>query len=921
MKRLKRLLIRLRNLVSRQSVDQRRFLEEMAEHLSLQTEENLRSGMTPAEARRQAVLKFGAVEAIREQYHAEKSLPLLESVVQDVRYSIRILGKSRGFTSIAAISLALAIGANTTIFSVMKRLLLDRLDVPHAEQFRLLHWHGDRNTAVTNMWGMSDNTPEGIGAASFSYPAFEQLRRDNHVLEDLFAFKDVGRMNATIGGDAQILQGELVSANYFDQLQVSPQIGRPILAADDQIGAPAVALISAELWQRAFGSSSAVVGRTIKVNMVPVTVIGVTPPGFTGAKSLQSAPDLFLPLSSQPLVEPRGRNGSLLGASSPQVWWLNIMGRTRAGISDATAQAALDASLSAVVHSSLRPDANTTIPRLDLLDGSRGLFLSKQLFAKPLELLMAVVALVLLLACSNIASLLFARSMARQREVGVRLALGAGRARVLRGVLTESMLLSALGGALGVALAFAGCRTLPALLANPWETSQFKMPLDWTVLAFTASVTVLSGLLFGIVPAWIATRSDGGACLKGSAQNIARRRKGFGGKMIVSFQVMLSTLLVAGALLFVGTLFNLAHVNPGFRTNHLVIFAIQQPESRYPPPKDLQLHHQIEERLRALPGVENVTLSEVGYISDSMENTPFLPEGQIQDPEKDQSAWNNAVSPSFFHTMGIPIMAGRDFNENDTASAPKVGILSESLARKAFPGQNPIGKHFLAHFHPSEGAPGDLIEVVGICGDTRYWSLKQNPVGMFYQPYLQVQNLDFGATYEVRTSMSPGSIAPSLRAAVQAIDPDLPLQDIRTQQEQIDASMQQERIIAALTASFGVLALLLASAGVYGVMAYSVAQRTSEIGIRIALGALPKEVLAMVLREATWIGMGGIIFGLGATLLTTRMVKSLLYGLQPNDPAVLAASATLLALIGLAATWVPARRAAAVQPMEALRHE
>ncbi len=921
MKRLKRLLIRLRNLVSRQSVDQRRFLQEMAEHLSLQTEENLRSGMTPAEARRQAVLKFGAVEAIREQYHAEKSLPLLESVVQDVRYSIRILGKSRGFTSIAAISLALAIGANTTIFSVMKRLLLDRLDVPHAEQLRLLHWHGDRNTAVTNMWGMSDNTPEGIGAASFSYPAFEQLRRDNHVLEDLFAFKDVGRMNATIGGDAQILEGELVSANYFDQLQVQPQIGRPILAADDQIGAPAVALISAELWQRAFGSSSAVVGRTIKVNMVPVTVIGVTPPGFTGAKSLQSAPDLFLPLSSQPLVEPRGRNGSLLGASSPQVWWLNIMGRTRAGISDATAQAALDVSLSAVVHSSLRPDANTTIPRLDLLDGSRGLFLSKQLFAKPLELLMAVVALVLLLACSNIASLLFARSMARQREVGLRLALGAGRARVLRGVLTESMLLSALGGVLGVALAFAGCRTLPALLANPWETSQFKMPLDWTVLAFTASVTVLSGLLFGIVPAWIATRSDGGACLKGSAQNIARRRKGFGGKMIVSFQVMLSTLLVAGALLFVGTLFNLAHVNPGFRTNHLVIFALQQPESRYPPPKDLELHHQIEERLRALPGVENVTLSEVGYISDSMENTPFLPEGQIQDPEQDQSAWNNAVSPSFFHTMGIPIMAGRDFNENDTASAPKVGILSESLARKAFPGQNPIGKHFLAHFHPSEGAAGDLIEVVGICGDTRYWSLKQNPVGMFYQPYLQVQNLDFGATYEVRTSMSPGSIAPSLRAAVQAIDPDLPLQDIRTQQEQIDASMQQERIIAALTASFGVLALLLASVGVYGVMAYSVAQRTSEIGIRIALGALPKEVLAMVLREATWIGMGGIIFGLGATLLTTRMVKSLLYGLQPNDPAVLAASATLLALIGLAATWVPARRAAAVQPMEALRHE
>ena len=920
MRLLKRLLVRLRNLLLFQSGDQR-FLEEMEEHLSRQTEENLRSGMTPAEARRQAVLKFGAVEAIREQYHAEKSLPFIESVIQDVRYSIRILSRSWGFTTMAAVSLALAIGANTTIFSVMKRLLLDRLEVPHAEQLRLLHWHGDKNTAVTNMWGISDNVPEGIGAASFSYPAFEQLRRDNRVLEDLFAFKDVGRMNATIDGNAQILQGELVSGNYFDQIQVQPQLGRPIVAADDRIGAPTVALISAELWQREFGSSPAVVGRTIKVNMVPVTIVGVTPPGFTGAKSVQSSPDLFLPMSSQPLVAPRGKNGSLLGASSPEMWWLNIMGRTKGGVSDATAQASLDVSLAAVVRSSLRMDANTTIPRLDLVDGSRGLFLSKQMFAKPLGVLMAVAGVVLLLACSNIASLLFARSMARQREVGVRLALGAGRARVLRGVLTESFLLSALGGALGVALAFAGCRTLPRLLANPWETSDFVMRLDGTVLAFTASVTLLSGLLFGMVPAWIATRSDGGVCLKAAGPGSTRRRKGLSGKMIVSFQVMLSTLLVAGALLFVGTLFKLAHVNPGFRTDHLVLFAIQQPESRYPAPKDLQLHQQIEERLRALPGVENVTLSEVGYISDSMENTNFLPEGETPNPDKDQSAWNNSVGYGFFHTMGIPIVAGRDFNENDTAAAPKVGILSESLARKAFPGQNPIGKHFLAHFHPSEGKPGDLIEVVGICGDTRYWSLKQDPVGMFYQPYQQTENLDFGATYEVRTSLNPAAIAPSLRKAVQSIDADLPLQEIRTQQEQIDASMQQERIIAALTASFGVLALVLACVGVYGVMAYSVAQRTSEIGIRMALGALPREVLTMVLREATWIALVGIIFGLAATLLTTRLVTSLLYGLHANDPVILATSAFLLALVGLVASWAPARRAAGVEPMQALRHE
>jgi predicted permease len=917
---LKRLFARLRNLASRQNDDQR-FLEEMEEHVSRQTDENLRSGMAPAEARRQAVLKFGAVEAIREQYHAEKSLPFVESIVQDVRYSLRILRKSWGFTSMAAISLALAIGANTTIFSVMKRLLLDRLEVPHAEQLRLLHWHGDKHTAVSNMWGITDNVAEGIAAASFSYPAFEQLRRDNHVLEDLFAFKNVGTMNATIDGNAQILQGELVSGNFFDHLQVQPQLGRPILPDDDRIGAPSVALISTELWRREFGSSPAVVGRTIKVNMAPVTIIGVAPSGFTGAESVQSSPDLFLPLSSQPLVEPRGKNGSLLGASSPQIWWLNVMGRARDGVADISAEAALDTSLSAVVRSTLRLDANTTIPRLDVLDGSRGLFRSKQMFARPLEVLMAVVGLVLLLACSNIASLLFARSMARQREVALRLALGAGRARVLRGVLTESFLLSTLGGALGVVLAFAGCRVLPTLLANPWETSQFTMPLDWTVMAFTASVTLLSGLLFGTVPAWIAARSDGGACLKATGPGSTRRRKGLSGRMIVTFQMMLSTLLVAGALLFVGTLIQLAHVNPGFRTDHLVLFAIQQPELRYPAPKDLQLHRQIEERLRALPGVQSVTLSEVGYISDSMENTNFLPEGETPNPDKDQSAWNNAVGSGFFHTMGIPILAGRDFNENDTASAPKVGILSESLARKAFPDQNPIGKRFLAHFHPSEGKPGDLIEVVGISGDTRYWSLKQDPIGMFYQPYQQTPNLDFGATYEVRTTLSPASVAPSLRKAVQSIDPDLPLQEIRTQQEQIDASMQQERIIAALTASFGVLALVLASVGVYGVMAYSVAQRTSEIGIRMALGARPREVLTMVLREATWIALVGIACGIGATLLSTHLVTSLLYGLHPNDPLILATSALLLALIGLVASWVPARCAAAAEPMQALRHE
>ncbi|MGB2621680.1 MAG: ABC transporter permease [Candidatus Acidiferrum sp.] len=920
MKLLRRLVRRIRNLVSRQN-GQERFLEEMEEHLVYLTEENMRLGMSPEEARRQAVLKFGAAAAIREQYHDEKSLPLIENAAQEVRYAARILRRSWGFTAIAATSLALAIGANTTIFSMMEHVLLERLEVPHADRLRLLHWHGDRNVAITNIWGIPDPGSGGLGGTSFSYPAFEELRRDNRVLEDLFAFKDLGTVNATIDGDAQVVQVEAVSGNFFDQMEVQPELGRPVQAQDDRVGAPPVAVISAGLWARAFGSSPLVLGRTVKLNMVPVTIIGVTPQGFTGANGAQSAQDFFIPLSAQPLVAPWGRWGSLIGDSSPEVWWLNIMGRAKPEVSDAAVQAALDAPLAALVHANLQPGASRTIPRLDVQDGSRGLFVSKQTFARPLSVLMGVVALVLLLACSNIASLLLARATARQREIAMRMALGAGRARVLLGVLTESLLLSALGGILGVALAFAGCRILPALLANPWKPSDFTMSLDWVVLLFTGGITVASGLLFGIVPAWLATRSDVGALLKSATRTSTRRRRGLGGKAIVGFQVMLSTLLVIGAFLFVGTLWNLARVNPGFRTDHLVIFAIVQPGARYPAPHDLDLHHRIEERLRELPGVDAVTLSEAAYISGRMENTSFLPEGERIDPGKDQSAWNNAVGAGFFRTMGIPILVGRDFNASDVAAAPKVGILSESLARRAFPGQNPIGKHFLAHFHPLEGKPGDLIEVVGVCGDTRYWSLKEDPGGVFYQPYLQTPNLDFGATYEIRTSLSPGAIVPSLRKAVQSIDPDLPLQDVRTQQEQIDASMQQERIIAALTASFGILALVLACVGVYGVMAYSVAQRTSEIGIRRALGARPRQVLAMVLREGTWISAAGVACGIGASIFAARLVQSLLYGLKANDLVVFAGAALLLVLVGLAATWIPARRAAAMEPMQALRQE
>jgi predicted permease len=894
---------------------------ELQNHLESLTADLIRAGHSPAEAARRARIELGPGLVHKEEMRVSLGLRWWDMLVADLRYGWRMLRKSPGFTAVATISLALAIGANTAIFSVMKLVLLDRLEVPQAEQLKLLHWRGDQHTAVTNMWGMADNVPVGMGGTSFSYPAYEQLRHDNRVLEDLFAFKDVGRMNATIDSKAQSLQGELVSGNFFDQLRIRPQLGRPILSTDDRLGAPPVALMSDALWQRTFGNSPSVIGRMIKVNLVPVEIIGVTPRGFTGAKSVQSAPDLFFPMSDQPLVEPRGKAGSLIGEASPEMWWLNIMGRAKPGIPDLQAEAALNVSLASAVEATLRPDSDDTVPHLILSDGSRGLFVSKDTFGKPAAVLMAVVSLVLLLACANISSLLLARSNARQLEVGMRLALGAGRTRVLRQLLTESLLLSTIGGALGMAVAFLGCSALPKLVASPWESTQFTLPFDWSIFTFTAGLTLVTGLLFGIAPAWSATRTPVGSCLKETAQTATRRRKGLGGRAVVAFQITLSTLLVTGALLFLRTLINLSSIDPGFRTDHLLLFAIQQPESRYPPPQDLELHRRIEERLRALPGVDAVTLSEVAYISEGMESANFLPEGEKLDPNKEQSAWNNAVGAGFFKTMGIPILAGRDFDIHDKANATRVGILSESLAHKAFPGVNPVGRHFLAHWHPREGKPGDWIEVVGVCADTRYWTLKQNPVGMFYEPYLQTENLDFGVTYEVRTRLDPESLAPAFRDAVQSIDPDLPLQDLRTQREQIDATMQQERIFASLTAAFGVLALALACVGVYGVVAYSVAQRTNEIGIRLALGALPRQVLAMVLREASWLSLAGVAVGIAAALVSARLVKSLLYGLQPTDPVVLAGAAILLLGVGLASSWIPARRAARLQPIEALRHE
>jgi len=886
---------------------------ELATHLECLTADLIRAGHAPDEAARRARIALGAATVHKEGMRASLGLRWWDEFCADLRFGVRMLRKSPGFTAVAALSLALAIGANTTIFSVAKGVLYDRLNVPHAEQLRMLVWNGNGHEAVHSMWGQFDSTPEGgTTSSAFSYPAYRELRAHNPAMLDLFAFKP-DSMNATIRGTARRVQTEMVSGNYYAGLGVRPELGRVIQPSDDAApGAGTVAVISYGLWEREFGRSLSVLGQTITLNEAVLTIVGVNPREFTSAENVQVSPDVFVPLSMIPVIDPKGKTSLL---NDPNMWWVSIMGRAKPGVRDSQAQAALASQLDAAVRGTMLLKPGETVPRLVLLDGSRGDHFDDSDFKKPAFVLLALTGFVLLLACANIANLLLARGAQRQREMSVRLALGAGRTRILRQMLTESLLLAAMGGLGGLLLGYMSRNAIPRLLTNAWEATQFNIHFDWGVFGFTAGVTLATGLLFGVAPAGMAACAEVGSSLKDTAHTATRRRRGLGGKAIVGFQIALSTLLVVGAGLFLRTLFALRSVDAGFRTDHLILFSINPPAGRYAAGKDVQLHTRLEEGFAAVPGVQAVTAASVAYIGNGMSNDVFLLPGESIDRDKKQAEDFNLVGNNFFAAMGIPMIAGRTFGPQDSATSAKVAIVNQSLARKRFPNEDPIGKVFKAG-----DATGGWVRIVGICADTRYMNLRDAPPPQFFMLYRQQSEIG-GINYAIRTRMEPAALVPALRQVVQQADRDLPIIDIRTQQEQIDATMQMERVLASLTAGYGLLALALACVGIYGIMAYSVANRRNEIGIRLALGAQPEQVREMILRESTRLAVAGIVVGVGAALVLTRLVKSMLYGIQPYDPLTLSAGVLLLLGVALAASWIPARRAAGVQPMDALRHE
>ena len=887
---------------------------ELDFHLEAVTADLIRAGKSPQEAARQARVALGTMLTHKEGMRASLGLRWFDELKADLRYAIRILGKSPAFTAIAAGSLALAIGANTAIFSVAKVLLYDRLQIPHADQLKMLRWTGDDKVVAHSAWGDFDTLPDRTQTSSvFPFPIYREMSLHPAGMESLAGFKEDG-MNATVRGTARRVTVAEVTGNYYETLGVRPQIGRTIQPSDDSMsGTGNVAVISDAMWSRDFGRSPDALGQSITLNQARLTIVGVNPASFTGAKNVLESPDLFVPISLEPLLTIQREKGSDL--VNPDFWWLNIVGRVKPGVPESEAQQGLRVQFEAAVRSLATVKQGDTMPHLQLTDGSRGLHWADRMFKQPMLVLLGLTGLVLLLACANVANLLLARGAQRQREMSVRMALGAGRARVARQLLTESLLLAAVGGCGGLLLGYAGRNVLPRLLTNSWEEFNIRVPFDWAVFASTAVIILTTGILFGLAPAVFAAKTGVSSSLKESAQTTTRRRRGLSGKALVGLQIALSTMLVIGAGLFLRTLTALDSQDVGFDTEHLVLFDVSPPAARYPAGKDIVLHEQLEARMAALPGVEHVTPSATAYLAGSMSNSDFLPEGEKIEKDKFTAEDFNMVGNDFFATLGIKIIAGRGFNGQDTATSPKVAVINQALAKKRFPGVNPIGRMFRA-----DRDKPDLTRIIGICSDTYYYSLRDNPPAQFFVPYVQQKEVH-GMTYQMRTSLSTAALAPVLRNVVQGIDRDLPVTDLRTQREQIAATLQIERALAALTSGFGVLALALACVGIYGIMAFSVAQRTNEIGIRLALGAQPSQVRAMVLRESTWLTVVGVAVGLGAALACARLVRSMLYGVAPDDPTTIVAGTAVLLAVAIAATWIPARRAAAVQPMDALRHE
>ena len=830
-------------------------------------------------------------------------------MLKDLQFGIRSLLKRPGFTVIAVLTLALGIGANTAIFSVVNATLMRPLPVKDA----------DRLVFVFN----------GPAGSVFSYPDYAAMRGQNNVFDGLLAFGGIG---ASLNSNDQtdLVNGAIVTGNFFEVLGVRAQLGRVITTDDDKVpGAHPVAVISQGLWQRRFAGDPSVVGRQLLLNGSNFTVIGVLPAGFDG---LQLGPvrDLYVPMMMQAIMRPPRAGYS--GEMNPDLLqvrgnrWLFSVGRLKPGVNAAQAQASLAMIAKQLEEAYPQTNRNRGVSVSPLSEGDNPS--NRQQLSSVARLLMAVVGIVLLIACANVANLLLARSSARTKEIAVRLAIGATRWRIVRQLLTEGVLLAALGGAAGLLLAWWATRSLSATPPPPGSlplTPQFS--IDLRVLLFTLGLSLLAGVVFGLAPALRASRPELVPALKDDAAAFFERTRTFGLRnLLVITQVALSVVLLITAGLFLRSLREAQTIDPGFDAEKIVTLPLNINLLRYTRAQGREFYRQVVERMEAIPGVESASLARIAAVSGGSSVRSLLIEGRAGSGNQfrsdgagaatgdAESVSSNVIGPRYFQTMGIGLMQGRDFNAQDTEDHPRVVIVNEAFVRKHFPSEDPVGRRL-----SFAGPEGPWREIVGVVRTSKYYSLGEAPTPVAYLP-LQ-QNHETGMVLHVRAAVDPSTIAGTIRNETQALEKNLPIGNTELMSERVSNSLYAARMGAILLGVFGGLALLLASIGLYGVMAFAVARRTRELGIRVALGARPGDVFKMVLRQGMTLVIVGLAVGLSAAMMVTRLLASFLYGVSTTDALTFTAIPVLLTLVALLACYLPARRATKVEPLIALRYE